>query len=216
MKHGPRLPGTTLLKIGRVLFNERFQLQVVRPTVSDLQRELANAGSSRVGRARARWRGYRAFWTVALIAPFASWSSPDAMASSAAFARLTAASILFSVFAVLNPGFGGWFIVAIAAGALCAFVLHLWYDRHPSELPAPADPQRRTPQINFSSTEVAGNVGGLIFAIGSVLIAAVALPSVMWFLFTATVAGAVLAWALVAWHTNHPNRGLPENRISLR
>jgi hypothetical protein len=99
---------------------------------------------------------------------------------------------------------------------LVAILIHAWYERHPSDIPIPTEPQRRSPQINFSSTDVAGNIGGLIFVVGSVFIVAIGLPSVIWFLFAATVAGGFLAWALVTWHTSHPKRGLPENRIVLR
>ena len=103
-----------------------------------------------------------------------------------------------------------------AAGALFAIVMHAWYVRHPSDIPAPTEPKPRTPQINFSSTEVAGDIGGLIFVVGSVFIVAVGLPSVIWFMFAGTVAGCFLAWGLVSWYTSHPKWGLPENRIILR
>jgi len=59
-------------------------------------------------------------------------------------------------------------------------------------------------------------MGGLIFVVGSVFIVAVGLPSVIWFMFAATIAGCFLAWGLVSWYTSHPKWGLPENRISLR
>ena len=95
---------------------------------------------------------------------------------------------------------------SLAAGTLVALLIHAWYDRHPSDIPTPAEPQRRPPQINFSSTEVAGNIGGLIFVVGSVFIVTLGLPSVIWFLFAGTIAGCFLAWALVAWHTSHPKR----------
>ncbi len=216
MTHGSRLPGTTLLRIGRLLFNERFLSAVVQPTVADLQREIAEAGPGRISRMRARWRGYSAFWIVTIASPFATWASPGAMPFPGALAPLAAASIFITIFALVGVGLGAWIIVAITAGALLALALHTWYERHPSRLPTPAEHRTWSPQINFSSTEVAGNVGGLIFAIGSVLIAAIGLPSVMWFLFAATVGGGLLAWTLVAWHTSHPKRGLPENRISLR
>ena len=111
---------------------------------------------------------------------------------------------------------GAWAAAVTAAGAMFAILIHAWYARHPSEVPIPTEPQRRSPQINFSSTEVAGNIGGLIFVVGSVFIVAIGLPSVIWFLFGATIAGCFLAWALVAWHTKHPKRGLPENLIVLR
>jgi hypothetical protein len=221
MTSGPRVPGTFLLKIARLLFDEHTLSTVVQPTISDLQREIASAGPDSLERLRARWRGYRAFWTVMLVAPFASWSSPaentGAIAFPDAVARVAVGSIVVTLLVIVGPLFGVWVAVMAAAGSLFAILIHAWYVRHPSDLPTPDEPQRRrTPQINFSSTEVAGNMGGLIFVVGSVFIVAIGLPSVIWFLFAATVSGGFFAWALLAWHTNHPKRGLPENQIVLR
>ena len=218
---GPRVPGTTLLTIARFLFNEHLISTVVQPTVSDLQREIAAAGPRGFKRLRAQWRGYSAFWTVMLVAPLTLGPSPAQQAGAIAFpdavARLAAGSIVVTLLVVVGPLLGVWVAAITAVGALFAIVMHAWYVRHPSDNPAPTDPQRRrTPQINFSSTEVAGNIGGLIFVVGSVFIVAVGLPSVTWFLFVAAVAGSVLAWALVVWHVSHPKRGLPENLIVLR
>jgi hypothetical protein len=214
-------PGATLLKIARLLFNEHVLSTVVQPTIADLQREVANAGPDGSKRLRARWRGYRAFWRIMIIAPFVSWPAPVQDAGAIAFpdmvGRLAAASILVALIAIVGPVLGVWAAVITAAGGMCAILLHRWYDRHPSDLPAPDEPQRSaTPQINFSSTEVAGDIGGLIFVVGSVFIVAIGLPSVIWFLFAATAAGCFLAWALAVWHTKHPKRGLPENQIVLR
>jgi hypothetical protein len=216
----PRVPGTTLLKIARLLFNEDLLTAVVQPTIADLQREIADAGPDGLKRLRARRRGYCAFWTLMLIAPFASWAFPAADAGAVAFpdaiARLAVGSIVVALLALVGPVLAAWVAVFTAAGALFAILIHVWYDRHPSDIPIPSEPQRSSPQINFSSTEVAGNIGGLIFVVGSVFIVAVGLPSTIWFLFAATVAGCFLAWALVAWHRSHPTWGLPENRIALR
>jgi hypothetical protein len=216
----PRVPGTTLLKIGRLLFNEHLFSAAVQPTISDFQREVADAGSSRVKRLRAQWRGYCAFWTLTLVAPFAAWASPARDARGAAFpdavARLGVGAIVLTLLVIVGPVLGAWVAVVTATGALLAIGIHAWYQRHPSDIPAPTEPQRGLPQINFSSTEVAGNIGGLIFAVGTVLIVAFGLPSVIWFLSGSSVAGCFLAWGLVAWHTRHPKRGLPENRIVLR
>ncbi len=218
--NGPRVPGATLLKIARLLFSEHVVSAVVQPTISDLQHEVAHAGASRVERLRAQWRGYRAFWTLALLAPFASWPSPANHANGVAFpdaaVRLAVGSTVLTLLAVVDPVLGAWVAFVAAAGALVAVVIHAWYRRHPSDIPIPVGPQRRSPQINFSSTEVAGNVGGLIFAVGSVIIVAVGLPSVLWFLIAGTIAGCFLAWGLAAWHTSHPKWGLPENPIVLR
>ena len=78
----PRVPGTTLLKIARRLFNENLLSAVVQPTIADLQREIADAGPDGFKRLRAQWRGYCAFWTLMLVAPFASWASPAADAGA--------------------------------------------------------------------------------------------------------------------------------------
>jgi hypothetical protein len=220
MNSGHHTYGETLLKIARLLFDEHVLSTVIAPTIADLQREIADAGPDRLKRVRAQWRGYRAFWTLALIAPFASWGLPPQQAGTVAFpdavARLAAASILLALLALVGPALAVWMAVVLVSGILVAMVIHVWYKRHPSNLPTPTEPQRRSPQINFSSTEVAGNVGGLIFVVGSVFIVVIGLPSVIWFLFGATIAGCLVAWGLVTWHASHPKRGLPENRMVLR
>jgi hypothetical protein len=217
---GPRVPGTTLLTIARLLINEHLISTVVQPTISDLQREIAAAGPHHVTRLRAQWRGYRAFWTVMLVAPLTFRPSPAQQAGTVAFpdavARLAVGSIVVATLVIVGPLLGVRVAAITAAGALFSVAMHAWYVRHPSDMPAPAGPKRRTPQINFSSTEVAGNIGGFIFAAGSVFIVAVGLPSLIWFLFVAAVAGSLLAWALAVWHASHPKRGLPGNLIVLR
>jgi len=216
----PRVPGTFLLKIARLLFNDRVHASIVQPTIADLQREVANAGPNRTERLRARWRGYAAFWRLTVVSPFALSTSPaDAVgvAFPDAVARLAVGSIVVALLAIVGPALGAWAALVAAAGALFALLIHRWYARHPSDIAVPDEPrQRGTPQINFSSTEVAGNIGGLIFVVGSVFVVAIGLPSVIWFLFAATIAGCFVAWALVAWHTRHPKSGLPENQIQLR
>lgn len=219
---GGGMPGTTLVKIARWLFNEQLVETIVQPTISDFQREVADAGPNRLERLGAHWRGYRAFWRVVVVCSLAtsSWRASAATDAGAvafpdAIARLAVGSIVVALLAIAGPMLGAWVVVVVAVGAPCAFALHAWYDRHPSDIPTPDPPQRR-PQINFSSTEVAGNVGGLIFAVGSVFIVSIAVPSLIWFLLAAAVAGGFLAWGLVAWRTRHPHLGAPENRIVLR
>jgi hypothetical protein len=215
--HGP---GTTLLKIARLLCSEHLISTVVLPTISDLQREIDVTRPNSVGRLRALWRGYCAFWTVMLVAPFAS-SSPQAedvrgIALPDAIARVAVGSIIITLSLVLLPLLGAWIAVALVTGMACAILIHRWSVRHPSDIPAPTEQRRQQPQINFSSTAVEGNIGGLIFAVGSLFIVAIGMPSVIWFLFAAAAAGCALAWWLAAWNMSHPKRGLPENRIVLR
>ena len=190
-----RSPGTTLLVIARLLFNEHFITAVVHPTIADLQSEVAAAGPNRVKRLRARWRGYRAFWMLMLAAPFASWADE---ATSAAAGRAAAAPAIVMLVAVLT--LGAWTMMVAAAAAVVAFFIHAWYERHPCDVATPRGGPWRSPQINFSSTDVAGNIGGLIFVVGSVLIVSLGVPPVFWFLCAGTFAACFLAWGLVAWH----------------
>jgi hypothetical protein len=216
----PRIPGTILLKIAPRLFSDHFVTIVVRPTIADLQSEIAAAGANRIKRLQARWRGYSAFWKLALVAPLASWAAPRrndaAVASAGVVARLAFASTVLTLFVLAYPRLGVAVGALAAAGALFAILIHAWYERHPCVIPTPADTMWRSPQINFSSTEVAGNIGGLIFVVGSVVVVSVGLPSVPWFLLAATIAGCVLAGSLVAWHKSHPRCGLRANQIVLR
>jgi hypothetical protein len=71
----PRPPGTWLLGLARLLFDESVRSRVVHPTIADLQQEVHAAGASRRRRLLARWRGYRAFWALVVVAPvaFRNW-----------------------------------------------------------------------------------------------------------------------------------------------
>jgi hypothetical protein len=216
----PHLPGTTLLTIARLLCSEPVITAIIEPTLADLQSELAAAGPNRIKRVRARWRGYRAFWTVMFLAPFASWVAPARRATTVGIPTgvvpLVIGSIVFTVVAIANPVLGALVAVVTVAGALFAMLLHAWYRRHPADIPAPAERPWRSPQINFSSTEVAANSGGLIFVIGSVFVLAFGLPAVFWFLLAGTIAGGLVGRALVAWHTHHPQRDLAATRVVCR
>jgi hypothetical protein len=189
-------PGTRLLKIAPMLFNERFIETVVRPTIADLQSEVAAAGPDHVKRLGARCRGYVAFWTLIVVAPFASTSDD---VPNVAAGRVAAGSALATLLSVMT--LGAWTALVAAAGAFVAFLIHAWYERHPSRIARPPEGPWRSPQINFSSTDVAGDVGGLIFVVGSVLIVSLALPSIFWFLLAASISACFVALGLAAWHT---------------
>jgi len=215
--NGPRVPGTILLKIAPRLFSERFVSAVVHPTIADLQSEVAAAGENRGKRLHAQLRGYCAFWILPLAAPFASWAAPAGNdAGSAGIGRFAVGTTVLTLLALTRTMLGVSVAVLALAGPLCALLIHAWYERHPSRIATPGERSWRSPQINLSSTEVAGNIGGLIFVIGSLLIVTVGVPSVLWFLLAGTVAGAVVAWRLVDWRARHPHWGLPENQIVLR
>jgi hypothetical protein len=106
------VPGTTLLTIARLSFNEHLISTVVQPTISDLQREIAAAGPHPLKRLRAQWRGYRAFWTVMLVAPLTFGPSPAQQAGAVAFpdavARLAGGSIVVALLVIVGPRLGVW------------------------------------------------------------------------------------------------------------
>ena len=185
-------PGTWLLKIAPLLFNERFIASVVRPTIADLQSEFDAAGADHLG---VLCRGYAAFWTLIFHAPFASWSDSRHDLTTA---RLAVGSAVVAVLMIVT--FGAWTALIAAAGTLVAVLIHAWHERHPSEIALLPERRWRSPQINFSSTDVGGNAGGLIFVVGSVLIVSLGLPSVFWFLLTGALAAGLVAWGLVVWH----------------
>src|SRR5262249_17719908 len=210
----PRVPGTTLLRLAPRLFSEPFVSTVVQPTVADFQAEILATGPSRVKRLRAQCRGYCAFWTLLFVAPFASWAVPTSNLAGVDVGRVAIVWAVVMVTAV--PIIGPWAALVAAFGTFVAMLIHSWYERHPAALPAPGDPPWRAPPITFSSLGVAGNIGGLIFVVGSVLLVSLGIPSILWFLFAGTVAGSAVAWALVAWHTRQPTGRLPQNRIVCR
>ena len=216
---GRRLPGTTLLTIASWMFSEQFVSTVVHPTIADLQSEFVASGSNRVGRLRALVRGYSAFWTVMLHVPLTQWAAPERDADAApGFAvrqfagGVTALALLFCAGALFDVSAA----ILMAAGAVCAVAIHHWYERHPLSTAAPSDMPWRPPQINFSSMDVAGNVGGLIFVVGSLLVVVLGVPFLLTILMAVAAAGCLLAWRLAAWYRRHPNAGLPENLIVLR
>jgi hypothetical protein len=209
----PPIPGTALLKLASFLFTEHFVSSVVQPTIADLQSEVAAAGPGRVQRLRAQWRGYGAFWTLVLVSPFASWEAPIPDVAGG-LGRTGLGSIVIML--VAAPVLGAWVALVAGAGALVAILIHRWYQRHPSQIPSPSVSPWSSPQINFSSTHVGGNIGGLIFVVGSMLIVSLGLPSVFWFLLVGAVAACFVAWGLAAWHISHPKQGVPQNLIVWR
>ncbi len=211
-----KLPGARLLEIARLIFDPEVLATVVHPTIADLQREMNEAGPLRGRRLIARWRGYRAFWTVVLVAPLAFWRSPVKRLAGLSFVDLVervavsliAATLLQLAWQVL----GAWTIAAAMVLGFAAVTIHKWYERHPGHVGTDTDQPRR-PEINLSAIHVRANAGGLIFVVGSVLIIMLGLPMLRWFLFAGTAAGVLLACALLLWHAIHPFDATPRNRV---
>lgn len=67
------------------------------------------------------------------------------------------------------------------------------------------------PGINFSCLEIEANLGGLVFAVGSVVCLLIGLPSARGF-FAGALAGGVLSAAGLAWWHEH-HRGRDADRV---
>lgn len=209
-----RVPGTFLLKVARVIFDETVLANVVVPTIADLQREVATASTFR-DQVAARWRGYAAFWMLVVVAPVAFIGWQPVRTSSTVSPVMSIGVGMLVVLAFTPAGLRGWVLMSIAGGTLIAIVLHMWHARHPTHIVVPESEIHRRPEINLSSIPVQANIGGLIFMVGSVFIVIAGLPSWYWFFLVAAVGGVLTGAAIFAWHARHPSRGLPQNRISL-
>jgi hypothetical protein len=215
-----RSPGSLLLTLARFLFDPAVVCTVVQPTIADLQREATDPGAPRSRRLLARLRGYRAFWTLVLVAPFAlagpRAARGDGIALPDLIERVAVTLIAATLLVFTWPILGVWTIVAAMGGTGAAVALRTWHNRHPTHIVVTDDGTGRRPEINLSSIHVKANAGGLIFVVGSVIVIMLGLPMLRWFLLVGVAGGFLLAWALLAWHTSHPTRGLPHNHIVLR
>ena len=62
------------------------------------------------------------------------------------------------------------------------------------------------PGINLSKLEVGGDIGGLVFAAGSVVAVLIGLPWIAPLYGASMICGAGLAVLLIEWHQRHPGR----------
>jgi hypothetical protein len=168
---------------------------VFQPAVADLQEELADAGVSGLRRAVTRCRWYCALLRLLLVVGLTMPSVSAERAVLFTSPRRSGGWFLFLLAAALYTGtwpFFGWFVAAaLPAGLVLAVTMRAWHDRHPDTVPRPATPGARAPEINLSAIPVGGDVAGLMFALGSVAIVLVGLPTLWWFV-AAVVIGSVL------------------------
>ena len=59
------------------------------------------------------------------------------------------------------------------------------------------------PGINFSKLEVGGDIGGLVFAAGSVVAVLIGLPALAPLYLASIVCGVGVAFLLFEWHERH-------------
>lgn len=207
----PRVPGRVLLRVAPYIFDASVVSAVVMPTIADLQQEVRAAGGRRVRRWRARWRGYRAFWWLVVTAPFAfrSWPCGAELVSTRSAIVDGAFTLMVVVLMVSVWRFTGWWTVgALVGGGLAAIAIRWWHDQHPSELAMPLRGTSGAPDINISRIPVAGDAGGLIYVVGSVVIGVLGLPMLRWFFVAAFLGGFLGAVLLRAWRQVHGFRTL--------
>lgn len=200
-----RRPGRLLLALANRLFDEPARTRVVLPAIADFQQEVLSA-DTRGDRVRAYLRGGAALSRLVVLSPWlpsTAGGSPTTILFGRSGGRALALLVM-TLYAAIWPLFG-WFVAAVlVVGCALAMALHRWHDRHPSEI-APAHPLAsfHHPQINISSIPVAGDVGGMFFVVGSVLIVLLALPDLRWFALGTMLTGGALSRALVRWHASH-------------
>jgi hypothetical protein len=204
-----RIPGRLLLKVARVVFDESVVDAVVTPTVSDLQQEVREAGDDGGARLSALLRGYGAFWSLVLAAPIAFHRWPTRSIGAPGVDRnpgiafgLIVATVVLCAWNFL----GVWTVVAAAGGVLFAVIIHRWHNHHPTQLVVPEKGVWRAPEINQSKIPVDGNIAGLMYVVGSLVVALIGLPLMRWFFVTTIVLGLMCAAALLVWHAARPRR----------
>ena len=99
--------------------------------------------------------------------------------------------------------FGSFLLVTMAVAAVLAVIMHAWHVHHPAIWVPRTGALSRRPEINLASIPVTGDLPGLLFAAGSVLILA-GLPRLRWFVALSIVCGLLVAAAVIVWRRFHP------------
>jgi hypothetical protein len=76
-----------------------------------------------------------------------------------------------------------------------------WNRAHPTEVPVPA--HDRFPGWNVSQIGVGGDLGGLVFVAGTVVIFVISMPFLRWFLGASVLLACLVAWTRIAWMRAH-------------
>jgi hypothetical protein len=105
-------------------------------------------------------------------------------------------SLTLTLLTAITTVFGQFALASLFLGALLAIVLHRASLRHPD--PAASIIPDTTPTIDIAAIHVGGDAGGLIFVLGSVVILALGLPTLRWFLIASVIVAAALAAARIA------------------
>ena len=186
---------TLFLRIARRIFADAV-VTVFMAAAADYQRELRDApGLAAALVVRCRW--IWAFTVLLLVTPLTlSTSSASRPLPREANGGRMLTLLYASLFAGALWRVPEFTLAALVSGAVLAWAMRAWNDRHPASIiePAPAASLPTVVQINFSSTRVPGDIAGLIFAAGTILIVVVGLPGLWWFFVAAALASGLVAW----------------------
>ena len=189
------------LRMARLLFAEQTVSAVFLPALADFQEELRQTAASRVGQLVTRARWCVGLTALVVITPF-SVSIPS-IADRAPLTRPANGGWFFmALYASLFAG--AWWCVqefmvaALVAGALLACAMRAWNDHHPVSIVIPQRDAGAPVQINLARIPVTGDVAGLMFAAGTILIVVVGLPGLWWFYVAAALGSLLVAWTRVA------------------
>jgi hypothetical protein len=209
--------GTAFLRLARWAYSEETVQRVFYPAVADLQSELSEAGTSRLRKlvTRCRWAA-----ALLLLLVVVGLTIPGAATdlTGAAVPRRSSGWPLVLLAATLYGGtwqFFGWFVAAaVPAGCALAVAVHSWHNHNPIVMASSArGTGSRDPEINRSAIHVAGDIAGLMFAVGSVVIVLVGLPTLWWFVAAVAIGSMMVAAARVlSQRTGHS--GAAVNSIS--
>ena len=189
------------LRMARLLFAEQTISAVFLPALADFQEELRQTAASRVGQLVTRARWCVGLTALLVITPF-SVSIPS-IADRAPLKRPANGGWFFmALYASLLAG--AWWTVqefllaALAAGAVLAWAMRAWNDHHPVSIVIPQRDAGAPIQINLAKIPVTGDVAGLMFAAGTILIVVVGLPGLWWYFGSAALGSLVVAWTRIA------------------
>jgi hypothetical protein len=193
-----RFAGARFLRLTRLVYSEPTVAAVFVPAVADLQEELAAAGTSSLQRVMTRCRWYCALLALAIVVALTLPGVRTREAASAQPRHRSGGWLLVALAAALYGGtwqFFGWFVAAaLPMGAALAIAMRRWHNHHPEVLAVADQVGSRNPEINLSAIPVGGDVAGLMFAVGSVVIVLVGLPTLWWFVAAAATGSVVVAF----------------------
>ena len=184
--------------------------------VADFKSELRDAGDRPWKRLAVRCRWYVALGTLLVVVPLTVPASPVSGQPSAKPARHGGELVGWMTVGLFAAMWSlwGWFVVgAIAAGLGFACAMRMWHDRHPTTT-AGVDEFTRRPEINLSAIPVAGDVAGLMFAAGSIVLVVAGLPSLRWLFVSILIAGMACAGALLALRQRAASAGRQNSIIA--